>query len=216
MKYYDSYKLFHGKNSIKEYGALIAGNTALLIVGGVLIRVINNDHFQGFITGMVTFLCGVVALTVGFALVSAVFNANMPSLPGYKFFHSAADGAGHFRRAILFSNMLTIFPTAMYAAVGGIMFGHFMIVIMTITAFFMLGLINFTSHIKSPWVRIGSFCIVGFAFGFYAGVTGNEEDGVPTLPLNITIIVCAVVLAFYIASVIVVTMKAEERWNKEV
>ena len=96
------------------------------------------------------------------------------------------------------------------------MFGHFMIVIMTMTAFFMMGLINFTSHIKSPWVRIGSFCIVGFAFGFYAGVTGNEEDGVPTLPLNVTIIVSAVVLAFYIASVIVVTMKAEERWNKEV
>ena len=216
MKYYDSYKLFHGKNSIKEYGALIAANTAVLIVGGVLIRVINNDHFQGFVTGMVTFLCGVVALTIGFALVSAVFNGNMPSLPGYKFFHSAADGAGHFRRAILFSNMLTILPTALYAAVGGVMFQHFMIVIMTITAFFMLGLINLTSHIKSPWVRIGSFCIVGFAFGFYAGVTGNEEDGVPTLPLNITIIVCAVVLAFYIASVIVVTMKAEERWNKEV
>ena len=216
MKYYDSYKLFHGKNSIKEYGALIAANTAVLIVGGVLIRVISNDHVQGFITGMVTFLCGVVAITLGFALVSAVFNGNWPEPPGYKFFHSVADGAGHFRRAILFSNMLSFFPIALYAAVGGLMFQHFMIVIMTITAFFMLGLINLTSHIKTPWVRIGSFCIVGFAFGFYAGVTGNEEDGVPTLPLNVTIIVCAVVLVFYIASVIVVTMKAEERWNKEV
>ena len=216
MKYYDSYKLFHGKNSIKECGALIGANTAVLIVGGVLIRVVDNEFFQGFVTGMVTFLCGVVALTVGFALVSAVFNGNWQDQPGYKFFHSVADGAGHFRRAILFSNMLTIFPIALYAAVGGVMLQHFIIVIMTITAFFMLGLINFTSHIKTPWVRIGSFCIVGFAFGFYAGVVGNEEESFPALPLDVTIIVCAVVLAFYIASVIVVTMKAEERWNKEV
>ena len=216
MKYYNSYKLFHGKNSIKEYSALIAANTALLIVGGVLIRVISSEHVQGFITGAVTFLCGVVALTVGFALVSAVFNGNWQDQPGYKFFHSVADGAGHFRRAILFSNMLTIFPIVLYAAVGGVMFQHFIIVIMTITAFFMLGLINLTSHIKTPWVRIGSFCIVGFAFGFYAGVVGDEEESFPALPLNVTIIVCAVVLAFYIASVIVVTMKAEKRWNKEV
>lgn len=216
MKYYDSYKLFHGKNSIKEYGALIGANTAILIVGGVLIRVISSDHVQGFITGAVTFLCGVVALTVGFGLVCAVFNGNWPDQPGYKFFHSAADGAGHFRRAMLFSNMLSLFPIALYAAVGGVMFQHFMIVIMTITAFFMLGLVNLTSHIKSPWVRIGSFCVVGFAYGFYAGVTGKDEEGIATLPLNITIIVCAVVLAFYIASVIVVTMNAEKRWNKEV
>lgn len=215
MKYYNSYKLFHGKNSIKKYSALIAANTAVLIVGGVLIRVINNEHFQGFITGAVTFLCGMVALTVGFALVSAVFNGNWPEPPGYKFFHSVADGAGHFRRAILFSNMLSIFPIVLYAAVGGLMFRHFIIVIMTIASFFMLGLINFTSHIKSPWVRIGSFCVVGFAYGFYAGVTGKDEDGVAELPLNVTIIVSAVVLAFYIASVVVVTMNAEKRWSKE-
>lgn len=216
MKYYNSYKLFHGKNSIKVYTALIAADMAVLIVGGVLIRVISNDHVQGFITGAVTFLCGVVALTIGFALVSAVFNGNWPEPPGYKFFHSVADGAGHFRRAILFSNMLSLFPIALYAAVGGLMFQHFIIVIMTITAFFMLGLINLTSHIKSPWVRIGSFCVVGFAYGFYAGATGKDEEGIAMLPLNVTIIICAVVLAFYIASVIVVTMKAEKRWNKEV
>lgn len=216
MKYYNSYKLFHGKNSIKEYSALTSANTAVLIVGGVLIRVISSDHVQGFITGAVTFLCGVAAITVGFALVSAVFNGNIPSLPGYKFFHSVADGAGHFRRAILFSNMLSLFPIALYAAVGGLMFQHFIIVIITITAFFMLGLINFTSHIKSPWVRIGSFGAVGFAYGFYAGFTGDDEEGIPMLPLNVTIIICAVVLAFYIASLIVVTLKAEKRWNKEV
>ncbi|MBD5129259.1 MAG: hypothetical protein HDT43_04980 [Ruminococcaceae bacterium] len=215
MKYYDSFKLFHGKNTIKECGALIAGNTALLIVGGVLIRVVNNEHFQGFVTGMLTFLGGVVAMTLGFALVSAVFNGNWREQPGYKFFHSVADGAGHFRRATLFSNVLSLFPIAMYAVVGGIMFGHFMIVIMTITAFFMMGLINFTSHIKSPWVRIGSFSIVGFAFGFYAGINGKGEEDIPTFPLNVTIIICAILLAFYIVSLIMVTVKAEERWNRE-
>lgn len=216
MKYYNSYKLFHGKNSIKKYTALIAADMAVLIVGGVLIRVVNNEFFQGFMTGLVPFLCGVVALTIGFALVSAVFNGNWPEPPGYKFFHSVADGAGHFRRAILFSNMLSLFPIALYAAVGGLMFQHFIIVIMTITAFFMLGLINLTSHIKSPWVRIGSFCAVGFAYGFYAGINGDDEEGIATLPLNVTIIICAVVLVFYIASLIVVTMKAKKRWNKEV
>ena len=216
MKYYDSFKLFHGKNTIKECGALIAGNTALLIIGGILVRVVNNDHFQGFVTGMLTFLCGVVALTLGFALISAVFNGNWSEQPGYKFFHSAADGAGHFRRAILFSNILSIFPIAMYAAVGGVMLRHIMIVVMTATAFFMLGLTNFTSHIKSPWVRIGSFCVVGFAFGFYAGVNGKGgEDDISALPLDVMIIICAVLLVFYIASLIVVAMKAEERWNKE-
>lgn len=216
MKYYDSYRLFHGKDSIMEYGALTGANAGLLIFGGLLARVVNNEHFQGFITGAVTFLCGVVALTVGFALVSAVFNGNWPEPPGYRFFHSVADGAGHFRRAILFSNMLSIFPIVIYAAVGGLMFQHYIIVIMTTAAFFMLGLLNLTSHIKSPWVRIGSFCVVGFAYGFYAGVTGKDEEGIATLPLDVTIIVCAVVLAFYIVSLVVVTMNAEKRWNKEV
>lgn len=216
MKYYDSYKLFHGKNSIKEYGALTAANTAVLIVGGVLIRFISNEYVQGFITGMVPILCGVAAMIVGFALVSAVFNGNRQDRPGYKFFHSAADGAGHFRRAILFSNMLSLFPIALYAAVGWVMFQHYIIVVMTVTGFFMIGVVNLTSHIKSPWVRMGSFCAVGFVYGFYGGFYGDGEDEIAVLPLNVTIIVCAVALAFCIASVIVVTVKAEKRWNKEV
>lgn len=79
----------------------------------------------------------------------------------------------------------------------------------------MIALVNLTSHMKSPWIRIGSFVVIGFAYGFYAGINGSEDEDFASLPLNVTIIVCAVVAAFYIISLIVVTTTAEKRWSKE-
>lgn len=215
MKYFNSYKLFYGKNFIKEYSALLSLNTAVLLIAGLLMFLINNEGFQGFMTGFVPLTCGALAMGFGFGLVSSVFNGNLPSNPGYRFFHSIAGGAEHFKRAILFSNIMSLFPIALYGAVGGLVFRHYIIVVMTVTGFFMIALTNLTSHIKSPWIKIGSFMVIGFAYGFYAGVTGDEEAGLAELPLNVTIIICVVVAVFYIISLIVVTTTAEKRWSKE-
>lgn len=215
MRYFDSYRLFHGKNSIKEYGAIISVNMAALIVFGVLTRVSENDFFRGFLTGFAPFVCGAVTVTIGFALVCGVSNGNLPANPGYRFFHSLADGAGHFRRALLFANVLSLFPVILYAAVGGFLFEHFIIVVMTLTALLMTGFLNLTCHIKSPWIRIVAFCVIGFVYGFYGGITGKDEDIVAELPMDVTVIVSAVILAFYIISVIIVTARAEALWSKE-
>lgn len=215
MKYFNSYRLFYGKNFIKEYSALLSLNTAVILITGLLTFLINNEGFQGFMTGFIPLTCGALAMGLGFGLVSSVFNGNLPSNPGYRFFHSVAGGAEHFKRAIVFSNIMSLFPIAMYALVGGLMFRHYIIVVMTATGVFMIGITNITSHMKSPWIRIGSFMMIGFAYGFYAGVTGDEEEGVAELPLNVTIIICAVVAVFYIISLIFVTTTAEKRWNRE-
>ncbi len=215
MKYFNSYKLFYGKDFIKQYFALSALNTAALLITGVLMLVINNDGFTGFMTGCIPLVCGAFAMGFGFGLVSSVFNGNLPANPGYRFFHSVAGGAEHFKRAILFSNIMSLFPIALYGAVGGLVFKHYIIVVMTAAGFFMIALVNLTSHMKSPWIRIGSFVVIGFAYGFYAGINGSEDEDFASLPLNVTIIVCAVVAAFYIISLIVVTTTAEKRWSKE-
>lgn len=215
MKYFNSYKLFYGKNFVKEYSALMSLNAAVMLITWLLMFLINNEGFQGFMTGFIPLACGGVTIGLAFGLVSAVFNGNWRDQPGYKFFHSIANGAEHFKRAIIFSNIMSLFPIALYGAVGGLVFRHYIIVVMTVTAFFMLGLINFTSHIKSPWIRIASFMVVGFAYGFYAGANGSEDEDFAALPFDVTIIVCAVVAAFYIISLIVVTTTAEKRWSKE-
>ena len=166
-------------------------------------------------TGFIPLVCGAFAMGFGFGLVNSVFIGNLPANPGYKFFHSVAGGAEHFKRAILFSNIMSLFPIALYGAVGGLVFRHYIIVVMTVTGLFMMAITNITSHMTSPWIRIGSFCVIGFAYGFYAGVNGDEEEGVAVLPLNATIMICAAVLVFYIVSLIVVTTTAEKRWSKE-
>lgn len=215
MKYFNSYKLFYGKNFVKEYSALISLNTAVLLITGLLMFLINNEGFQDFMTGFIPLTCGALAMGLGFGLVGSVFNGNLPANPGYRFFHSVAGGAEHFKRAIVFSNIMSLFPIALYGAVGGLVFRHYIVVVMTVTGFFMIAISNLTSHMKSPWVRIGAFMVIGFAYGFYAGVTGDEEEGVAELPLNVTIIVCALVAVFYIISLIVVSTTAEKRWSKE-
>jgi len=215
MKYFNSYKLFHGKTSIEEYSAVTAVDIVLLAVAGIVVQISQHEWLQGFLTGLMPFLCGVVAMCIGFAIPNLVFMGNMRANPGYRFFHSLADGAGHFRRALMFSNMLSLVPIALYAAVGGALFRHFIVVVMTVAAFAMLGLTNLTGHIRSPWIRIGSFCVIGFAYGFYSGFAGDEGEGLAELPFNVTVIVCAATLAFYIVSLIIVSMRAEKLWNKE-
>lgn len=215
MKYFNSYKLFYGKNFVKEYSALTSLNVAVMLITWLLMFLINSEGFRDFMTGFIPLVCGGLALGLGFGLVGSVFNGNLPANPGYRFFHSIADGAEHFKRAILFSNIISLFPIALYGVVGGLVFRHYIIVVMTVTGFFMIALTNLTSHLKSPWIRIGSFMVVGFAYGFYSGVAGDEGEGLAELPLNVTIIVCAVVTVFYVISLIVVTAAAEKRWNRE-
>lgn len=215
MKYFNSYRLFYGKNFIKEYSALTLLNTAVMLITWLLMFLIKSEAFQGFMTGFIPIVCGGLAIGLTFGLVSSVFNGNWSDQPGYRFFHSIADGAEHFKRAILFSNIMSLFPIALYGAVGGLVFRHYIIVVMTLTGFFMLGLINFTSHIKSPWIRIASFMVIGFAYGFYAGANEGEYKDIAALPLDVTLIICAVVAVFYVVSLIVVTAAAEKRWNKE-
>lgn len=226
MRYFDSYRIFHGKNSLKEYGALTAANMAVLAAAGALVLVSESGALNGlaegavpficgFITGLVPFVCGVMVMAVGFGLVCGVSNGNLPSNPGYRFFHSLAGGAGHYRRALLFSNMLSLVSTALYAAVGGALFQHYIIVVMTSAAVFMMGFLNLTSHMRSPWIRIIGFCVIGFIYGFYGGVSGKREDGLPILPADVTVIVCAVIAAFYIISVIVSQARAETLWSRE-
>lgn len=215
MKYFNSYRLFYGKNFIKQYSATISLNTAVLLITWLLMFLINNEGFKGFMTGFASLTCGGLAMGLCFGLVSTAYNGNLPANPGYRFFHSVADGAEHFRRAILFSNIMSLFPIAIYGAVAGLVFRHYIIVVMTAAGFFMIALVNLTSHMKSPWIRIGSFVVIGFAYGFYAGINGSEDEDFASLPLNVTIIVCAVVAAFYIISLIVVTTTAEKHWSKE-
>lgn len=215
MKYFNSYKLFYGKDFIRQYFALSALNMAVILITGLLMFLINNEGFHGFMTGFIPLVCGAFAMGFGFGLVNSVFIGNLPANPGYKFFHSVAGGAEHFKRAILFSNIMSLFPIALYGAVGGLVFRHYIIVVMTVTGLFMMAITNITSHMTSSWIRIGSFCVIGFAYGFYAGVNGDEEEGVSELPLNATIMICAAVLVFYIVSLIVVTTTAEKRWSKE-
>lgn len=215
MKYFNSYRLFYGKNFIKKYSALISANTAAMLITWLLMLLINNEHFSGFMTGFIPLVCGGLAIGLTFGLVSSVFNGNWSDQPGYKFFHSIAGGAEHFKRAILFSNIMSLFPIALYGAVGGLVFRHYTIVVMTLTGFFMLGLINFTSHIKSPWIRIASFMVIGFSYGFYAGANEGKYEDIAALPLDVTLIICAVVAVLYVVSLIVVTATAEKRWNRE-
>lgn len=215
MKYFNSYKLFYGKNFIKEYSALISANTAVMLITGLLMLLINNENFSGFMTGFIPLACGGVAMGLGFGLVCAVFNGNLPSVPGYRFFHSIADSAEHFKRAIVFSNIMSLFPIALYGAVGGLVFRHYIVVVMTVTGFFMIALTNLTSRMKSPWIRIASFMVIGFSYGFYAGANEGKYEDIAALPLDVTLIICAVVAVLYVVSLIVVTATAEKRWNKE-
>lgn len=214
MKYFNSYKLFHGKNQFEGCLILTLAVAAAMILAGVITRITDNEFVAGFIMGLVLFVGGVLAMTVGWAMINNVFGGNMRINPGYRFFHSMPDGAGHFRRALIASNVLALIPMAVYAVLGAVLCWNFIIIVLVVSGVVLFGLMNLTGHIQSPWIRVVTFCLIGFAYGFYAGFTGDEE-GIAELPPNVTLIVCAVVLAFYLISVVVVTMRAEKLWNKE-
>lgn len=58
MKYFNSYRLFYGKNFIKQYSATISLNTAVLLITWLLMLLINNEGFKGFMTGFASLTCG--------------------------------------------------------------------------------------------------------------------------------------------------------------
>lgn len=215
MKYFNSYKLFHGKNQFEGCLILTVIMAVVMILTGVIIRISNNDYFNGFVSGLVPFICSVLAMTVGYAMINNVFNGNMRMDPGYRFFHSLPDGTEHFRRALIASNVLAIISMAVYAVLGVILFEGFFTIMLVAAGFMTLGLTNLTGHMKNPWIRLVTFCVIGFGYGFYAGFTGDEEEGIAELPPNVTAIICAAVLAFYLISAVVVAMRAEKLWNKE-
>ncbi len=213
MKYFNSYKLFHGINQFRNTVILILINLVILAGTGVAVRVSDSEAFCGFMTGSMPLICGALVAAVCYAMICNVFSGVMRTNSGYRFFRSIADGAEHFRRGIIAANMLSLIPIVLYAAVGGVLFQHFIIIIMTVTLLFMNGLVNLTGQIKAPWLRIAVFAVIGFAYGFYAGA--NDSEGFVELPFNVTVIVCAVTAVFYIISLIVVAFRAEKLWNKE-
>ncbi|MCM1165975.1 MAG: hypothetical protein NC299_07660 [Lachnospiraceae bacterium] len=214
MKYFNSFKIFSGKNQVRTSVIIALIAFGALLIGGLLLNVgvPLNDFWLGFVTGLAPFLSGVLVLSVGFGMLNGVFSANMRTAHGYRFFHSLADGAARFRQALLFANVAAFVYGAVYTTLGLLLYRVGAIVAIAAAIFVTQGLMNLTGHMKSPWVRIGVMAAVGFGFGFYSGANGDEGL---SFPPDISAIILAASLGFLLISAAVVMTRAEKLWGRE-
>lgn len=212
MKIFDSCRLMYGKKKFSKF--LIAGciNAILIAVGGTVNRFVTIESVNDFIDGFCSAFGGVMIVFLSVIVMSGAFSAVLRINPGYKYFHSLADGAGHFKRVLVCSNLAGLFFIVLYAAVGAIFFWNFVVAYMIGAALFSMGWSNLTGGSNRVWVRFISFMVLGFVFGFIPGLLGEDSFELPPIA---SLIVISVSMLFYAACLIFTLIRINNIWNME-
>lgn len=172
--------------------------------------------FSSFLPGMT-----VMVPLIGVFLLNAIYSYNMPTTPGYKYFHSVNNSTKHFRRAIIVSNIAAVLmgllamlvTWLMIKWVGDILFSP----VATLAICFMgIGIVNFTGFIKGQFARLISILPMCAVVGFVVGFTSVAEDETNTFDdEKIMYIVLVVAAAVAVAGFIFSMIKCEKKWRAD-
>ncbi len=196
---------------------------ALLGFGAMSAAEASPDSFiAGFLTSFIPGFTIMLPL-MGVFLLNAMYSYNTPMTPGYKYLHSIADSAKHFKNTIIATNILAavmgLFSlVVVWLLVLGLK-GFELSPLGTLAiAFGGIALVNFTGYLKNQWARlisIMSMCaITGFVIGFTAAA---EEDGEKISAITDNVMLIAVIVCFVaaVASFIFSMKKCEKKWRED-
>ncbi len=226
-QYIRSLRLFTAQYSITtmlQFLAVFAGSYAVIGImgaGSSFFAESNPDSFfAGFVSSFVPG-CTIMIPLFGVFLLNAIYSYNMPITPGYKYLHSVADSAKHFKRAIIATNVIAIVIGILGSLINWaltIWIGDLILSPIASLAVCLggIGLANFTGYLKSTAARLISImpicAVVGFVVGFTAAA---EEDGELGISDNAFLIVLAVTAVIAVAGFVFSILVCEKKWRAD-
>lgn len=204
MNGFKSYRLFTGKSVILMIEILLAAAFACIAAARIVIACSGDIEVWDFLR----FIGEVMWISCIFVVMCWLFNANLRSSPGYRFFHSLPNASSDFKRALLTADIYLLIGTAIFAAAELLLFGNTSQMFVGLTLF-MLGWINLFGNM-GMWFRTIPFYVVGFMEGFLNGITDGEE-----LPDEIKLVMFAVCAVFCAVGILYSLINSHKLWNKE-
>ncbi|MCM1300040.1 MAG: hypothetical protein NC228_10800, partial [[Eubacterium] siraeum] len=180
---------------------------------GLLGKYTDIAPIKGVIEGMLPALCSTFFPICSMVSMAQIYNANLADQPGgYKYFHSIENSSGHFRKAIIFGNMISPILTVPTAAVLMLLYPAEQIFILVCFTFFAMGIMNFFGHVRSIIARIVPLALLGGGIGAFWAAQENIAD----ISFNFAMtIFCGITLAVYIGGFIYSAARASSAWNRD-
>lgn len=207
MKGFKSYLLFLGKSA--SIGTVITFAIAFVILFAAKIIAMFNINFK--VWDFFHFFGEVMWITVILYTLRGLFNANLKTAPGYRFFHALPNASSHFRNALIITNISLIIGTAIFTGIDFLLFEDTSPMLLIALAWFSLGWMNLFGNTGIFWPYLIPVFISGFSGGFLNGMLEDDEKVHNTVQLAI-LAVCAVFCAVGIAYNLI---NSKRLWKKE-
>ena len=212
-KIFQSCRVMYGKDNFLKFFFMGIASIAVMLIGAALMGFVENESFiQGFIDGFCASLCGIVIILSTEMIILGAFGAVKRTYPGYKYFHSLADGFSHFKRTLIFANVTGLVFTALYVAVGICFFTNTVMLYITFVALFVMGWCDISGYSKKKWVTVVAFVMIGFSFGIISGILGDDALEILS-PVGLAVV--GVGAVFYIFCLVFALVRAEKLWKRE-
>lgn len=205
-----AFMIMTGGASIWKLTIFNAVVTVVLAAVGVAIRLPIPGGVARFLSYYLTTLCAICVPAYCVGTLMAIYGCSSVANGG-RYFHSLPNGAGIYRGAILFGNVISLCSVAVTFGVITLEVGIIQGMYLLITAFLGLAVMNFLGHSKSMTSRIVVLMIIGTCAGFSAGFLDEDIDP----DIGIMSIIAAAFLAVYIVALTVSLRRAAAAWNKE-
>lgn len=208
-KLIDSCKVMYGRDNFLKFFYVGMFNVAVMLAGVIIRGFVESESFlNGFINGFCTSFCGVVNIFISETVILGVFGAVRKVHPGYKYFHSIADGFSHFKNSLILANLAGILLTALYSAIGAFFFKN-MTEYMIFTSLIVTGWCDLWGGSKYKWLSVVLFVPLGFVFGFAFGVLDK------LVSISLVKVSLGVGVVFYILCFIFALKRAKKLWARE-
>lgn len=209
MRYINSYRLTVGRTQCTVNRIYFAIFVVIMAGEGLILKFSGIDYLRDFFMCFAPLVGGLIVLSVAFAEMNCVINANSTLAPGYKFFHSVEGGAEHFRRAVTASNVHSLVLLAFYTGIGLIFYNPQVIFFMLAVVLTAIGWFNISTAMKSAWARVVGLALSGFGVGFFINFDGENTELKYVLPVMIA------AAGWYLTAFAVTVLRAKKLWKRE-
>ncbi len=224
-KYVQSFRLFFGSCPMKSLAVFFGVMTGFIAVFAMPMTIGESDFLAGFIQGISSMLAILIPMA-GVIFLNSLYTYINPATPGYKYFASVPDIAGHFKRAIVTTNVLFLLIGAVLLGVTAVVYSLLgldcgIIFPGIIVLFVDSAVCNFAGYLKSMSARMIAIMITLCTFGFISGfsIGASEEEGslsnLIAGHLTAAVILTVIAAAVYTASLIYTLKVCERKWGRD-
>lgn len=224
-KYFQSFRLFFGSCPMKSLAVFLGIMAGFIVVFAIPMAFGGEDFVSELIRVMFSTLSTMTPLC-GFIFLNSLYTIVSPNTLGYKHFASVPDIAGHFRRAVVFSNVFCILIDAVLLALNAVVYALLgsdsgMIILGVIMLFVISAMGNFTGYLKSVSARMITMIVTLSMFGFISGFSaeadniGDSLSGLISGNMTLAAIIIFLAVAAYAASLIYTLKVCGRKWGRD-